>query len=285
MSTSDYPDFLASGAPMYYPSPTADIFLSNIRDLLNDEEESSVKLVKIWSRILHIHAQLFANTIQGSIGNAVYSGPFKGMKLTPDVMTKMYAPVLLGTYEHELHPIVEQIITTPYQRILNIGCGYGYYAVGLALRLPHLTIDGFDIDPGEQQRCRDLAALNNVQDRINISGLFEGSRFADYADQKTLLIMDIEAAELDLLDPVKYPALRNMDILVELHDCFTPTISKTIAGRFESSHNVNIIKNDGLLFDFAPVVGNAVYIDPFDRLIATWENRSGPTPWGFMTVK
>ncbi|MDE2020801.1 MAG: hypothetical protein KGJ13_10730, partial [Patescibacteria group bacterium] len=226
-----------------------------------------------------------ANMVQGSLGNSVYSGPFKGMKLPPSSMVGAYAPQLLGIYEKELWPVFERVIATPYDMILNVGCASGYYTTGLALRKPLVRVLAYDINPAEQGRTRDTVTLNGVQDRIVIGGEFFGEDYALCANKKTFLLMDIEGTEMVLLDPVKYPALKQMDILVELHDLFNPRISPTIKERFAATHDIQIIRNQNSLFDFEEITGPVAYIDPFDSLLATWENRDGQTPWAFMTAR
>jgi hypothetical protein len=44
-------------------------------------------------------------------------------------------------------PAPNEVIAKNYTRILNIGCSVGYYAVGLTLRMPHVIVEAFDIDP------------------------------------------------------------------------------------------------------------------------------------------
>jgi len=270
---------------MYHSPERAAQILAEVGRILQMNEPDNKKLRRLWVTLAYIQSYDLGNTLILMIGEKVYSGPFKGMQLTAAVKVGAYTPVLLGTYEHELHPTIERAIAQPYQKIINIGCGYGYYSVGLALRMPHITVDSFDTDPKEQQRSREMAALNNVQERLKISGLFRGEDFASYAGKDTLLIMDIEGAEMQLLDPVLYPALQKMDIIVELHDVLNPVISQTITQRFAATHDIEIVHNRPMLFDFASIVGPDRYTDPFDGLLATWENRDGPTPWGVMRAK
>src|SRR5687768_18470931 len=59
----------------------------------------------------------------------VQSGPFKGMKLNSSRESKYY---LLGTYEKELHAALAVLLQQNWSRIINIGAGDGYYAVGIA---------------------------------------------------------------------------------------------------------------------------------------------------------
>ncbi len=262
----------------------AEILLKFTQSILGSDEPPETQIRHLWINIAHLKAMALAQLLGNTIGNAVYAGPFKGMKLTPAAMSGIFGPYLTGSYEHELHASFEKIITTPYQTILNIGCAFGYYATGLALRMLNTTVRAFDISEVEQQRCRDMAALNQVDNRVKVSGLFEGGDFANYAGQKTFVLMDIEGGEKTLLDPVLYPALQKMDILVELHDVLDSTLSKAITDRFAATHDITFITNSATLFDFSPFTGTA-YVDPFESLIINWENRDGPTPWAVMTAK
>lgn len=260
----------------------ANLILQKVRAALDEDRDPNSQVGHIISLILFIQNFCLASELRSVIGDQVYSGPFKGMKLTPCVLTGAFGPVLLGTYEHELHGIIERVISTPYQNILNIGCGYGYYSVGLALRMPSAKIYGFDTDKGEQERSQGMVNLNNVQDRVSIAGLFEGKDFAHYAKQKTLIFIDIEGGEIPLLDPEKFPVLQEMDVIVELHNCFDPNISSIIQKRFSPTHDIELIYNKSSLFDFSPLIGEDKYSPPLDGLAITYENRSGPTPWAYM---
>ncbi len=128
-----------------------------------------------------------------------------------------------------------------------------------------------------------MAALNKVSERVTVSGLFRGDDFAKYADMKTFVLMDIEGGETALLNPVAFPVLKKMDILVELHDIIDTTISKTVMDRFAATHDITFVANKPAMFDFTRFAGTN-YVDPFDSLIMAWENRDGPTPWAVMRV-
>ena len=251
--------------------------------LSNGKSEES-RINELWALMTQFQALALARKLHNTIGSAVYSGPFKGMQLTPEATLGMFGPYLSGTYEKELHPFFEQIISTPYQTILNIGCSFGYYTTGLALRMPHVYVHAFDIDEAQQKRCRDMIALNKVSDRVTVAGLFCGKDFSNHASTKTLVLMDIEGGETTLLDPRQFPALQKMDILVELHDIFDPATSKTVIERFTTTHDIVLVPNQATLFDFTPFTG-INYVDPFESLIMAWENRGGPTPWAVMRSK
>ena len=93
---------------------------------------------------------------------------------------------------------------------------------------------------------------------------------------------------MELLDPARYPALAGFDLIVEMHDVFVPDASKTIPQRFAPTHDIEIIRNSRPSFyDVAPLTGGRpdAYIDPFDHMLLSWEERDGPTPWAVMKSK
>ncbi|HEU0117087.1 MAG TPA: hypothetical protein VFR09_00515 [Alphaproteobacteria bacterium] len=255
------------------------------RILSKDNEEENLRINRLWHTISYIRASRLATMLRTTIGDTVQGGPFKGMRLTPDVMTGAYAPALLGMYEHELHSVFEGVIKQPFKKIVNIGCAYGYYSVGLAMRMPQVTVDSFDINEGCQKRCRDMATLNGVQDRIHVAGEFRGEDFAKYIPGETLVLMDIEGGEKDLLDPVKYPALKKLHVILEMHDVFDKEISQLMTERFSASHDIQIVGHTNIMYDLTQITGPVRYIDPIDNMLVTWENRGGPTPWAIMKPK
>jgi predicted O-methyltransferase YrrM len=75
-------------------------------------------------------------------------------------------PKWLGCYELELHDIVETAIACRYDRVIDVGCAEGYYAVGFAWRMPETEVITFDIDPIARRQTRRLAAMAGVSTTI-----------------------------------------------------------------------------------------------------------------------
>ena len=98
-------------------------------------------------------------------GRRVLSGPFVGMDYVQQATGSALMPKLLGSYEAELHETLEKIAATEYAAIIDIGCAEGYYAIGLAMRLPNAQVYAFDIDPEARELCTAMARLNGVEER------------------------------------------------------------------------------------------------------------------------
>src|SRR5271165_2199287 len=91
--------------------------------------------------------------VSGHTGNIVQRGPFAGTAILQEKSwgnAGDLAAKLLGFYEEELHDAVEEAIAGNPDLVLNVGCAEGFYAVGLARRLPESRVIAFDIDQPAQ---------------------------------------------------------------------------------------------------------------------------------------
>jgi SAM-dependent methyltransferase len=215
-------------------------------------------------------------------GHSVQAGPFIGMKYVNRATGSTATPKLVGSYECELHPWIARLCSQSYDRIVDIGCAEGYYAVGLARQIPSATVVGFDLDPLSRELCAEMARLNNVADRVSIQGKCTAKSLSDAITGRTLIISDCEGFELDLLDPVASPRLKSADMLVELHDVFRPGLTVTLRRRFESTHHFELVSTQPR----APLQFDSIaFLSASDQLIALEELRNGPQDWALLTVK
>ena len=94
-----------------------------------------------------------------------------------------FVPKLLGAYELEIQPFIQEICRRSYSQVINIGAADGYYAVGLAQHLPNAVILAYQYEAESRAACEQTARLNGVADRVKMRGLCEqqelvGSRCA-----------------------------------------------------------------------------------------------------------
>jgi 2-polyprenyl-3-methyl-5-hydroxy-6-metoxy-1,4-benzoquinol methylase len=239
---------------------------------------NALRLLSKWRSVL------IQNTLLQQQGTIVMQGPLQGLDFLPQSAEGCHIAKLLGCYEQPLQPFIEQAIQKQYATVLNIGCAEGYYAVGMALRMPHTRVLAHDLNPKAQEVCTALAVKNKVADRVEVAGLFTPADFAAYTAQDVLLMCDIEGAERELLDPAAYPALQSMDIIVESHECLIPGITQLLIDRFKATHDITLVQDDGQrqLVKAPAWFNNLAHLD---QLLATWEWRSGPTPWLVMKPK
>lgn len=223
--------------------------------------------------------QMLEATILARSGEVVLSGPFKGMKYPVTAAEGSRVARLLGVYEASLIPVIEKIIARGYPTVMDVGCAEGYYAVGLALRMPGSRILARDLSEDARERCAVMAAANGVADRVDIGGEVTARDFDRCSQGKTLVLCDIEGAEDVLIDPLTAPGLRDADILIEVHEAFRPGLLTKLAERFRATHWISRIGRT-LLPDALPEWSES--LSDLDRLLMMWEWRSAPTPWLWM---
>lgn len=240
---------------------------------------NALRLLGKWRSVL------IQNTLIQQEGTSVLSGPLKGLKFLSQSAEGCHIAKLLGCYEQPLQPAISAAMQTRYEQIINVGCAEGYYAVGMARSMPHTRVYAYDINPTAQKTCAELAAHNDVTDRIEIGSLCSHQTFKEHQDRgKCLVLCDIESAEADLLDPSRAPSLASMDLIVEVHECMKPGLVALLKSRFDATHAIELIEDNGQrsLSD-APAWFNS--LSHLDQLLAVWEWRTGPTPWMVLSSK
>ncbi len=215
-------------------------------------------------------------------GPVVMHGPFAGMTYVSEATEGALIPRLLGVYESELHPHIQAFAAEGLDCVVDVGCAEGYYAVGLARLMPQVTVYAHDISEPARAACADLAAKNEVADRVRIGGEFQPEDFQRFAGRRALVMVDAEGAEADILDPVRGPALAGLNIIVETHDVFRPGTLQTLMDRFSPTHDIMRVDQRQKTYDQPWWLEELTQLD---QLLAIWEWRLQPTPWLVMRPK
>jgi hypothetical protein len=172
----------------------------------------------------------------------VISGPFAGMRYIAkdESSDSEYYAKLLGSYEQELHSIIEDILVQPFPVIVNVGAAEGYYAVGMARKQSRCRIIAFEENQKKQSSLRQIATANGVAEQITIYGSATLFNFREALMQapRVCVVMDVEGFERQLLDPETIPKLRHATILVELHDQPDLDLGTLIRSRFIQTHSI-----------------------------------------------
>jgi len=189
--------------------------------------------------------------------STVQAGPFKGMKLRPKAPWDSWAvgSMLLGDYEKDIQPSVEQAINRNPRTVINVGCAGGYYAVGFARRLPDVSVVAFDTMLEALQETHALATLNGVAERVGrLKGATKPDTIRPITPGPYLYFLDCEGAEFKLLDPKSVPELVNADFIVECHDFMDDSWTwEGLFLRFALTHHVGRVvppHNGNPLFEF-----------------------------------
>lgn len=179
-------------------------------------------------------------------GNTVVSGPFENMVVDENDVSWGHGaivPKLLGCLELELHEELEKAIARSPNQIVNVGCAEGYYAVGLARRLPDCDVLAIDIDPAALQSTANNARLNNCQDRVRIFPSVEPAK--ELFQPQALWVVDVEGAEIDIVDVALYPELKTSDLIIEIHDFGSTKNGDALRARIAKTHDIREIMSGG----------------------------------------
>jgi hypothetical protein len=220
-------------------------------------------------------------------GWRVAAGPFSGMRYIRRHYGDRWAPRLIGCYEEELHPELERALNQPVRYVVNIGSGDGYYAVGIALRLPNARIIAYDLTPMKQESLAELSTLNGVRNRIDIRGACSAQQLSAEELDSALVLCDCEGAEEDILDPQIVPWLRRATMIVELHPFYRHRVIEILTERFRESHDLKIIEEQQrdparytVLAGETPE--NSRWAVKEERVV---DGRPAKTPWGIWTPR
>ena len=241
--------------------------------------------------LLAPHWHLAVMLVRFAARDRVVAGPFSGMRISLSPLSRRHLlGYILGSQERELHEVVERIIERGYRSIVNVGAADGYYAIGLALRLPEARVEAFEQLPEFHPQIERSARANGVAARIKLHGACDAAELRQslrQAGPRPLVLIDIEGGEKGLLDLEAVPELRQADLLVETHDAFVPQVTETLIERFWRTHDVECYTaQPRILADF-PADFLPLFRRRFPRLAVDLmdERRTGVQRWLFLTAK
>ena len=173
----------------------------------------------------------------------VLHGPFAGMRYpAARAAGSALVPKILGSYERELHAVIERIVSTGYSDIVDVGCAEGWYAVGLAMRLPGARVHAFDTDADARALCIEMASANGVGDRVGVHGLCDGDTLLSLGlGPRALIVSDCEGYEAELFTPVVAGQLARHDLLIEVHDRDDPELGERLREHFRPTHDPVVV--------------------------------------------
>lgn len=170
-------------------------------------------------------------------GNQVSQGPFKELSLNT---SDCYPPMLLGTYEQELHDVFHNWFEQKPKNLVCVGAAEGYYAVGMARSDPTLNVIAYELDSYQRSQLGLVIHQNKVSNVTVLKHCTQQSltNTLQSISSTPYLICDIEGGEVELLDPIQITALKQAVILVEIHEELVNGCEQVIRNRFNNSHNI-----------------------------------------------
>jgi hypothetical protein len=195
------------------------------------------------NRLERFKVRVLCQILLKETGHMVYGGPFSTMKLTENLELCWDPPMILGSYEEEVHDVINNVICMAPDNIIDIGAAFGYYAVGFALKIANTTVIAFEsVEEPHWQELADLARINGVSGKVIQRGFCTAEELAKACAPNSFILCDCEGGEEDILQPLKVPALNSCKILIELHEFYRPNVVGTLISRFRDSHKIRIIE-------------------------------------------
>ena len=244
----------------------------------------------VWDRISRCIPARFRRSViaphfleQLKKSQTVAGGPFKGMRYHGEAVCGAAAPKIMGIYEAELAPFLLKWSAVPFQHIINVGAGEGYYAVGCAMLWPQATVTAFESSEEGRRLLARNVDLNHLQSRVKILGHCEEEqlRAAPFNGQPSLVIIDTEGAEGELLGRANLPGLENAHVIVEIHDFVDNRLGELISLRLTSTHAIQEVRTRPRTFwDFHEprALWLRLWLLPYLKQYSN-ELRPGPMRW------
>lgn len=192
--------------------------------ILSQQNKITVDELEIWrSETLAERKTRLSKEIYAELDGTVVSGPFYGLELTSETWWggKDLGSMLIGTYELELLNIFNDIQKNQFDNFIDIGAADGYYACGMLVAKKVKRSICFEISEEGRRVIKENWLLNGAPGTLEIFGEANTDNLknlngVDYS--KTLILMDIEGEEFDLIDENFLNAVRGATLIVEIHN-------------------------------------------------------------------
>ncbi len=165
-----------------------------------------------------------SNELNSVMGGVIRYGPFKGFRFArnswwgaPD-----RASMLLGMYEQEVLSSMREL-SGKYRYLIDVGAADGYYGVGVLVGRLFERSFCYEISQAGREAILNNAVLNGVSDQIVVRGKAEPGFQSDFSTSDaacSVVLIDIEGGEFDVLDHEALKKFSKSVIFLELHDWF-----------------------------------------------------------------
>ena len=244
------------------------------------------------SRVYHYRVKL-SELVDELFKSTVGYGPFKGLVLTNNRQGQMTwsfgsrAATLLGIYEQEVLNMLSEM-SSRKRNFIDIGAADGYYAVGCLVNNLYENAICYEIS-NDARKVIEINARNNlVENRITIRGEAKKDFYLEIDSSilwDSVILIDIEGGEFDLLDANAFRYLKNSVIIIELHDWFFQNgreLKEKLLSAAEVTHDIKQVQTSTRdLSKFVELEG----MNDTDRWLICSEGRGQLMTWLRLTPK
>lgn len=156
-------------------------------------------------------------------GGVVGYGPFKGLSLQKNNWWggADFASMLLGLYEKEVLDFLFSKRFDGFESFVDIGAADGYYAIGMLRAGRMRKAVCFELSEEGRRTIAANAVANGVADQIQVFGAADRrfhEKLSDLDLARTVVLVDAEGAEFEILDAESLSALRRATFIIEIHN-------------------------------------------------------------------
>ena len=166
--------------------------------------------------------------------------------------------------------------------LIDCGAADGYYAVGAVARGIFDRCIAYEMDERARDLLSNLATINGVRDAVEVNGAVDSQTLlrlgSDILDESVLLV-DIEGGEFDLLTDSVIDKLRLTHCIVELHPwVFDDGLSnvENLKSTFSESH---VVRSIGFGPRDLSVFAELARVNDDDRWLVASEGRGQCMEW------
>jgi precorrin-6B methylase 2 len=177
----------------------------------------------LYRAIAKLYRKILARKIFDMYQGTIQRGPFSGLKYDgkSNISEAAHGLKIFGLYEE---PVLSYLLSIPNKNtFIDIGAGDGYYPVGLTFSHAFKRAICFEMTEKGRKAIERNSKLNNVQDLVEIHGAATSNLASELKAmhipfEKTVLLMDIEGYEFELLSTELLSAIKGAHLIIELHD-------------------------------------------------------------------
>ena len=192
--------------------------------ILYRQTQASNKEKKKWrNETIYERKKRISTEVYKMYDGIIQFGPFKGMKISDKNWWGNIdlAPMILGTYEKEIINFIFSKKCEKFTNFINIGAADGFYSCGLLFSRRMNNCLAFEQNIKGRKIIKINSELNSVNKKIQVYGKADSNilkKIENMNLKKTLLLIDIEGNEFNLLNQSFLNFFSNSLLIVEIHN-------------------------------------------------------------------
>lgn len=214
-------------------------------------------------------------------------GPFAGLRLstTPLWGTGESGAQCLGLYEKEIQELLAEIQRERRKSVLiDVGGADGFFALGSLFSGMFSRCITFEANAALRAGLDELAYANQIRDNIEIRGLATQDALVDAVREcggDCVVLCDIEGGEYALFESALLVAIKNIDVIIELHEFDEEMKSRCsiFVERICSERPARLIRTGGRDFSTIP---EAEFLSDLERALLAAEGRMRLGKWLYL---